>query len=127
MRGRGWNVGKGLAFVTAACVLAVVACSSSTPSCGPGQCLGTDNTCYGPCSVGSCTTSPSGNCSQSNGGVYCCTADPCSGCQTSNMECCPNRDGVYDCAPVGAACCGNHRWCPSGYVCGGTCGSECCR
>jgi hypothetical protein len=43
-------------------------------SCDPDECLGTNGLCYGPCASGSsCTTTPSGDCSQpSAGGVYCC-------------------------------------------------------
>ena len=50
------------------------------PVCGAGQCGGSDGYCYGPCAIGSCTTSPSGTCSSpSAGGVYCCTSGSGSG------------------------------------------------
>jgi|HubBroStandDraft_2_1064218.scaffolds.fasta_scaffold70185_2 hypothetical protein len=44
--------------------------------CPAGQCLGSDNLCYGPCASGLCTAIQEGpSCSSvSNGGIYCCVA-----------------------------------------------------
>ena len=43
-------------------------------ACGPGQCLGSDGLCYGPCATGACTASPSGTCGPATNGVSCCTS-----------------------------------------------------
>jgi hypothetical protein len=53
-----------------------------TTTCKTGSCLGSDDKCYGPCSAGySCTTTPSGTCSDpSAGGVYCCGSSSGGGC-----------------------------------------------
>ena len=80
-----------------------VCCDSAGAYCAEGQVCTLDNMCVG--------------------GI---TSNPCAGCLSMGQECCQNSDGVVDCAPLGAACCGDHRYCPSGYVCGGSCGSECC-
>jgi hypothetical protein len=48
--------------------------------CPPDTCEGTDGKCYGPCQSGTCTLTPSGNCSApSPGGVYCCAPITSSG------------------------------------------------
>lgn len=61
--------------------------------CGPNECLGTDNQCYGPCNAGYCTLdNSSGNCSSASpGNVYCCEQSQPSGggcdqtCQDDNV------------------------------------------
>src|SRR5579859_2498359 len=77
------------------CMLAGNVCCGDAGSCAPGLACGPGNTCVNPH-----------------------PANPCEGCLIQGKECCTNNtDGVVDCAPLGAACCGNHRYCPSGYVC----------
>jgi len=78
--------------------------------CSSGSCMGNDGKCYGSCSTGYCTTSPSGSCSEpSPGGVYCCTAAGGGGdggggggggtggsCSSSSVRC----DGSLECSQV---------------------------
>lgn len=54
------------------------------------------------------------------------TYNPTTGCISQGMQPCPNLDGTIGCAPLGSTCCGNGRYCPSGFLCGGSCGYECC-
>ncbi len=69
---------------------------TTTASCGTGECLGSDGNCYGPCSSGYCTTSPSGTCSNpSAGGVYCCTSGGSGGSGTCTAQVCCG--GLYEC------------------------------
>ncbi len=59
-------------------VVAAGCAADGSGGCSAGQCLGTDNVCYGPCASGSfCTTTGGAGCSApSAGGVYCCTGAP---------------------------------------------------
>lgn len=77
------------------CAPAGSVCCSETTYCNAGETCGPNNTCLNS-SVG--------------------------GCLASGEETCVNNDGTEDCAPIGASCCGNHRYCPAGTVCvnGGT-------
>lgn len=74
---------------------------SCEKTCSSGQCEGTNGHCFS-CSAGSyCTTSPSGNCSNPNNGVYCCTGSGGGG-------------GGGGCTPTG--CSSSSPW-----LCGGLC------
>ena len=109
-----------------------VGCTKAT-TCSSGECLGTDGKCYGPCSVGYCTTSASGNCSSpSAGGVYCCTGSSGGGgggstayCTSGNtynyssQMCCPNGTPYYYPGTHGISAAGCYAQCP--YI--GDCGT----
>lgn len=89
-------------------------CGAGQQECSDGTCAPVGNVC-----CGNGTSCP--------GGTVCGVNDTCvdprvNGCLASGEETCYNNDGTTDCAPVGAACCGNHRFCPAGTVClnGGT-------
>jgi len=79
-------------------------CCGSNEYCDPGFLCGPSNTCVSPYAF----------------------SNPCAGCFNVGQECCVNYDGTVDCVPLGVVCCGNHRYCSNGTVCGGTCGDECC-
>lgn len=69
--------------------------------CAPGQCIGSDGLCYGPCAEGTCMNgaSATGNCgAPSAGGVVC--------CEEPGGSCCPSwmtQDGTGVCGEVNAA------------------------
>ena len=79
--------------------------SSPSASCSSGQCLGTDNVCYGPCASGLfCTTSPSGSCSApSAGGVYCCGGSSSGGSSGGSCPCNPGNTWNF----LTQTCCAN--------------------
>src|SRR5512144_3102828 len=97
--------------------LAIAACSSYAP---PDPCPGAQD-----CGDGTCA--PIGNVCCGNGlscprsyvcGPYnTCVDSRVAACLSHGEEPCNNSDGVIDCAPPGATCCGNHRWCPFGRAC----------
>lgn len=94
-------------------------CTTYNP-CGPGSepcgngCMPAGNTC--------CAATDS-NCPA---GYTCGPGDTClagyvpDGCLANGEETCYNLDGTTDCAPLGAACCGNHHFCAAGTVCNST-------
>src|SRR5579885_2590366 len=104
-----------LVFATLLGVLA--SCSSYSPpdpcpgaqDCGDGTCAPLGNVCCG--NGTSCphntVCAPGNTCVDSRVAAF----------LESGEEACNNSDGTIDCAPLGAACCGNHRFCPSGTVC----------
>ena len=70
--GQGPGAGGGACMAGAPGLVVVEYGDASAASCGL-SCTGTDGRKYGPCAAGSCTTTPSGDCSPpSAGGVYCC-------------------------------------------------------
>lgn len=96
-------------------------CGAGQQECADGTCAPAGNACCGngtscpsgyACGVGDTCLSPA-----VNRGV-----NACEGCVSSGQECCLNGDGTVDCAPIGATCCGNHRYCAPNTVClnGGT-------
>ena len=97
--------------------------SPTTASCGSGECLGSDGKCYGPCSTGYCTTSPSGNCSNpSAGGVYCCTGGSGGSGGCTAKYCC---GGLYECnGRCYSSCTPGSQPCCSSTNC--TCYTPCC-
>lgn len=101
-------------------VIASIGCSVWVDPC-PGQ-----TACGNGCMpVGSVCCSDGTYCDQGyvcGGNGYCYPAGV-SGCLAMGEETCTNYDGVNDCAPIGAACCHNHEYCPAGTVC---CSSGCC-
>ncbi len=118
-------------FLAATAAVASLDCGAiiEPSTCGPGQCRGNDNRCYGPCSQGNCTTSPSGNCSAPNAGVYCCAGGSSGGgschCNPGNTYnfltgiCCPNTSPYYYPGTHGGSK-GCYTSCP--YI--GDCGSQ---
>jgi hypothetical protein len=113
------------AFIAITTIVAIAAvtstgCDALVDPC-PGQAV-CDNSCM-----------PVGDvCCGYGNGDYCPSNDVCVGnlcypaggssCLSQGEETCANSDGTEDCAPIGADCCGNHKFCPAGTVCtnGGT-------
>lgn len=94
----------------------VAACSSYNPDpcpgaqqCGDGTCAPIGNVC-----CGNGTSCPARTvCGPANT----CVDARIAACLENGEEPCNNSDGTIDCAPIGATCCGNHRWCPYGHYC----------
>ena len=111
----------------------LVGCEKICPS---GQCEGNNGHCF-KCSAGSyCTTTPTGNCSAPDQGVYCCTGsgggsgggggsttkycNPGNTYNYSSQKCCPNSAPYYYPGTHGITGAGCYASCP--YV--GDCGSR---
>lgn len=137
------NIGTGCGHVQAPCseICALGSWSGAPPSdggfgidagssCAPGECLGTDGNCYGPCNEGVCTLDPSaygaGSCSDpSAGGVSCCLPsqpDSSSGSGSGGSSggvssgssggyCVTNTSSAVGC-PAGNLACNSTRCCP---------------
>ena len=85
----------------------------------PGQQICDDGTCteYGRICCGGGMSCPSGTVCDTDG---LCSGNPvtvANGCLAMGQEVCDNTDGTQDCAPLGASCCGDHRYCPMGTTC----------
>lgn len=94
-------------------------CGAGEKECSDGTCAPEGNTCCGDgtsCPPNAPVCGP-GVCYGAGGG-----GGGGSSCLSLGEETCANSDGVDDCAPIGADCCGNHHWCPAGHFCinGGT-------
>ena len=109
-------------IISSLCIGLLLATNCNLSPCSPGQHECSDGTCApeGNVCCGNGTSCP--------GGTICGPGDTCltpgsgGSCLSLGKETCQNTDGTEDCAPIGAACCGNHHFCPVGTVCinGGT-------
>ena len=108
-----------VAVVAIATVATGTGCSALVDPC-PGQAV-----CGNGCMpVGDVCCNDGTYCPANNycAGGYCYTTGGGGSCLSLGEETCTNSDGIEDCAPIGASCCGNHKYCPAGTVCvnGGT-------
>ena len=95
-------------------------CPSGEQDCGDGTCTQIGRVCCGDgtscpggyvCGVGECL----------GGGIVSGPINTVEGCIAQGEQPCENSDGVIDCAPLSASCCGNHTNCSSGYCCSAGC------
>ena len=112
-----------LGVVMAVAVVAVgvvigAGCGSVNP-CGYGYYECADGTCApsGYVCCGGGTSCPGGTSCGPYGTCLGGGGSGLTGCAANGEETCTNYDGVRDCAPLGAACCHNHTFCPVGRVC----------